>query len=339
MDAYRGETHLYRYILNRLVLCLISLVVIITITFFLMHAIPGGPFDPAGLEQFSAKVRENMIAKFGLDKPLISQYLKFWKNLFQGDLGVSISYNPRSVVSVIQRQLPVSSKLGAISLVVVLLVGIGAGVYAALRQNAWQDTAMKVITPLLITIPSFVLCTLLIYVFGVKLGEWGKAVGPINVLGQQVQIRGLPFMRLESAWHYILPVVALSGGQIPYLARLSRSSMLDVVRQDYIRTARAKGLPERKVIYKHAMKNAMLPIFTFIGPMIISMLTSGSMVIERMFAIPGIGGELVMAIGNRDYPMILGLTTYYSFIMVATYLTVDIVYAFLDPRIRLATKD
>lgn len=325
-----------RYIMGRLGLCIVSLVVIVTLTFFLMHAIPGGPFDPAGLEQFSPKVRENMIAKFGLDQPLINQYFKFWGNLFQGDLGVSISYKPRTVISIIARELPVSSRLGLISLVVVLVVGIGAGIYAALRQNKWQDSMVKAFTPLLIAVPSFVLCTLLIYVFGVKLGDWGRAIGPINVLGQEVQIKGLPFMRLESGWHYVLPVIALAGGQIPYLTRLSRSSMLDVVRQDYIRTARAKGLPRRKVIYKHAMKNAMLPILTFVGPMMVAMLTVGSMVVEKMFAIPGIGGEMVKAISNRDYPMILGLTTFNSIIMVSVYLVVDIVYAVLDPRIKLA---
>lgn len=327
-----------RYILTRLGLCLVSLLVIITLTFFLMHAIPGGPFDPAGLEQFSAKVRENMIAKFGLDKPLLSQYLKFWENMLHGDLGVSISYYPRTVNAVIQRELPVSSKLGLAALIVVLAVGIGAGIYAALRQNKWQDTTIKMITPLLITIPSFVLCTLLIYVFGVKLNDWGKAIGPFTILGQETQIHGLPFMRLETGWHYVLPVIALAGGQIPFLTRLARSSFLDVIRQDYIRTARAKGLPRRKVIYKHALKNAMLPIFTFVGPMVISLLTSGSMVVEKMFAIPGIGGEMVKAISNRDYPMILGLTMFYSIIMVATYLVVDIIYAMLDPRIKLATK-
>ncbi len=327
-----------RYVLGRLALGLISLVVIITITFFLMHSIPGGPFDTASLEQFPAKVRENMIARFGLDQSLVSQYFKFWGNLAQGDLGVSISYNPRSVISIINRQLPVSARLGAIALIVVLFVGIGSGIYAGLRQNKWQDTAIKAVTPLLITIPSFVLCTLLIYIFGVKLDELGKAVSPINVFGYEWQLKGLPFMRLESSWHYVLPVIALAGGQIPYLTRLARSSLLDVVRQDYIRTARAKGLSRGKVIYKHAMKNAILPVITFVGPLAISLLTSGSMVIERMFAIPGMGGELVNAIGNRDYPMILGLTMFYSIIMVSVYLVIDIIYALLDPRIKLTKQ-
>ncbi len=327
-----------RYIANRLLLCLVSLVVIITITFFLMHAIPGGPFDMASLTQFSAKVRENMIAKFGLEKPLIGQYFQFWVNLFRGDLGVSISYYPRTVNAVIARELPVTSKLGLCALIVVLVVGIGTGIYAALRQNKWQDTLVKMITPLLITVPSFVLCTLLIYVLGVKLGDWGKAIGPIDIAGQTVRIQGLPFMRLESGWHYVLPVLALSFGQIPFLSRLARSSLLDVVRQDYIRTARAKGLPRSMVIYKHAMKNALLPIITFVGPLIIALITSGSMVVEKMFAIPGIGGEMVKAIGNRDYPMILGLTMFYSIIMVAAYLVIDIIYALLDPRIKLTNK-
>ncbi len=329
-----------KYIFGRLLMCIMSLVVIVTITFYLMHSIPGGPFDPTGLEIYSPQVKQNLITSFGLDEPLGVQYVKFWGNLFKGELGVSISHKPRTVNSIISRSLPVSSRLGACAVVIVLIFGCFAGIYAALNQGKWQDRTIKVLTPIIITIPSFVLSTLLIYVFGLQLQRLGSAIGPIKFslgpINVNTMIKGLPFMRLETPAHYILPVIAMTGGPIAYLTRLSRSSMLDVVRQDYIRTAKAKGLPNRIVIYKHALKNAMLPIFTFVGPLVVGMLTGGSMVIEKIFAIPGIGGEMISAISNRDYPMILGLTTFYSMILVATYLLVDIVYAFLDPRIKFS---
>jgi oligopeptide transport system permease protein len=304
-----------KYLMKRLLLGIVSLWVIITFTFILMNAIPGGPFDPTGLETMSEVAKQNQIRKYGLDKPYYEQYFIYIKNLLKGDLGTSITYSPRTVEEIIGRQLPVTAKLGAVGVVVVLVVGIVWGIIAALNQDKWQDTFMRIVTPFAITIPRFVLATVLIYLFAVRL-KW------------------FPTMNLKGPEYYVLPVVAMVGSSIAYLARLTRSSLLDVIRHDYIRTAKAKGLSKSKIIYKHALRNGMLPVITFTGPVIVGMLTGGSLIIEKIFAIPGIGREMVAAIGNRDYYLILGLTTFYSIIMILTYIIVDIFYAIIDPRIR-----
>jgi oligopeptide transport system permease protein len=303
-----------RYIIKRLLFGVLTLWVIITITFALMHSIPGSPFDSDSLEQMNETVRKNMEAKFGLDQPYVKQYLIYLGNLFKGELGISIAYSPRTVSHIIGRGLPVSAQLGLFAISVAVCIGIVWGVSAALHQNRWQDTAMKVFTTIGITIPSFVLATLLIYFFAVRLG-W------------------LPTFGFKSFRHILLPAFALGTGSIAYIARLTRSSLLDVIRQDYIRTARAKGLSRNKVIYKHALKNALLPIITYIGPLFAALIT-GSFIIEKIFAIPGMGREMVNAIGNRDYMMILGLTSFFSTILVMTYLIIDIVYALVDPRVK-----
>ena len=201
------------------------------------------------------------------------------------------------------------------SISITIVLGILFGIIAALKQGKWQDQVSKVITTLGITIPSFVMCTLLIYVFAVKL-------------------RILPTMGFDGPKNLILPATALSFGSIATLSRLTRSSLLDVVRQDYVRTAKAKGLKNSVVIFKHALKNSLLPVVTYLGPLVTSLLT-GSFVVEKIFAIPGIGREMVSAIGDRDYTMILGLTAIFSIIMIASFLIVDIMYALIDPRVKL----
>lgn len=304
-----------KYIVKRLFYGVITLWVIITLTFLLMHSIPGSPFSSDELDKMSPAVVENLEKNFGLDKPLHEQYLMYLKNLAKGELGVSISYSPKTVSEVISRGLPISFSLGISSVIFSIIIGIVLGVFAALRQGKWQDNFVKVLTALGITIPGFVLATMLIYIFGVKL-------------------RMLPFIGLKEPSNYILPVMAMSGGSIAYLARLTRSSLLDVIRQDYVRTAKAKGLGRIFVIYRRALKNALLPVVTYIGPLVSSSLI-GSFVIEKIFAIPGIGREMVDAIGNRDFMMILGLTFFYSAILVITFIVVDITYAFIDPRIKL----
>jgi len=305
--------HILFYIGRRIVWGLFTLWIIVTITFMLMHSIPGGPFDQDALESMNEIVRRNMEAKFGLDKPYLQQYGIYLGNLMKGEMGISIAYAPRTVQQIIGRGLPVSAQLGLSAAAVAVSAGIILGSAAALRRGRWQDTTIKVLTTIGITVPSFVLATMLIYVFAVKL-------------------RILPSFGFRSIRHMILPTVALSFGSIAYIARLTRSSMLDVIKQDYVRTAKAKGLPRRTVVFKHALKNALLPIVTYVGPLIAVMLT-GSFVVEKIFAVPGIGREMVGAIANRDYIMILGLTTFFSIIMISTYIIVDIIYIFIDPRV------
>ncbi|MBR4139753.1 MAG: ABC transporter permease [Lachnospiraceae bacterium] len=304
-----------KYILKRLVYGFLTFLIIMTLTFFLMHSIPGGPFDGDSLTKLPPEVQANLMEKFGLDKPLGEQYLVYMNNLFHGELGVSISYSPRTVKSIIVSEIPVTATLAFTSVSVTIVIGVLYGIVAALKQGKWQDQVAKVITTLGITIPSFVMCTLLIYVFAVKL-------------------RVLPTMGFDGPKNLILPATALSFGSIATLSRLTRSSLLDVVRQDYIRTAKAKGLKNSVVIFKHALKNSLLPVVTYLGPLVTALLT-GSFVVEKIFAIPGIGREMVSAIGDRDYTMILGLTAIFSIIMITSYLVVDIMYALIDPRVKL----
>ena len=304
-----------KYILKRLVYGFLTFLIIMTLTFFLMHSIPGGPFDGDSLTKLPPEVQANLMEKFGLDKPLGEQYLVYMNNLFHGELGVSISYSPRTVKSIIVSEIPVTATLAFTSVSVTIVIGVLYGIVAALKQGKWQDQVAKVVTTLGITIPSFVMCTLLIYVFAVKL-------------------RVLPTMGFDGPKNLILPATALSFGSIATLSRLTRSSLLDVVRQDYIRTAKAKGLKNSVVIFKHALKNSLLPVVTYLGPLVTALLT-GSFVVEKIFAIPGIGREMVSAIGDRDYTMILGLTAIFSIIMITSYLVVDILYALIDPRVKL----
>lgn len=303
-----------RYIIKRILLGLVSLWVIITLTFLLMHSIPGGPFDSDAIEKMNKYVRRNLEAKFGLDKPLHEQYFLYLGNLMQGELGVSINYSPRTVNQIVKQRMPVSARVGLFGVVIALIGGVGLGTWAALRHEKWQDQFVKVISTVGIAVPSFVLATLLLYVFAVKLG-WFRTFG------------------LRSFKDMILPALALAGGSIAFLSRLTRSSLLEVIRQDYIRTARAKGLSRPTVIYKHAFRNASLPVVTYLGQLVAVMLT-GSLVVERIFVLPGIGGEMVNAIGNRDYMMILGLTTIYAAILVVSYIIVDLLYVLIDPRVK-----
>lgn len=309
----RGEKNMINYIVKRLVASIVTLWVVVTVTFFLIHALPGGPFD--GEKALPPQVKANLEAKFGLDKPLSTQYTMFLNNLLHGDLGPSVKYEGRTVNDIIGYSFPASAKLGAISVLVSVLVGVYLGVVAALNQGKWQDRLMMLVATLGITVPSFVLATSLIFLFAVKLG-WLPAVGfdgPIN---------------------YVMPVIALSGYSISYVTRLTRSSLLDVVRQDYIRTAKAKGLSKNVVIYKHALRNALIPIVTYIGPLTAGILT-GSFVIEKIFAIPGLGREFVTSINNRDYMVIMGLTIFNSALLIMANFLVDLLYAVIDPRVKL----
>ncbi len=304
---------MFNYVIKRFVTSIVTLWVVVTLTFFLIHALPGGPFD--GEKQLAPQVKANLEAKFGLDKPLSHQYTMFIKNLLHGDLGPSMRYEGRTVNDIIKYSFPASAKLGAVSVLFSVAVGVYMGITAALNQGKWQDRLTMIIATLGVTVPSFVMATFLIYLFAVKLNM-------------------LPAVGFEGPANYVMPVLALGGYSVSFVARLTRSSLLDVIRQDYIRTAKAKGLSKNVVIYKHALRNALIPIVTYIGPLTAGILT-GSFVIEKIFAIPGLGREFVTGITNRDYMMILGLTVFDSAILIGANFLVDILYAVIDPRIKL----
>lgn len=291
----------------------LTMVVVITLTFILMHAIPGGPF--ASEKNLPEQIKANIEAKYGLNRPLYQQYIDYWAGLLKGDFGPSYKYPGRSVNDLISGGFPVSAELGAYAIILMLFLGIPAGIISALKQYHWQDNLVMILATLGIAVPSFVLATLLIYVFSSKLGV-------------------LPAARWLGWQYKIMPVIALGAYDVSFIARLTRSSMLDIMSQDYIRTARAKGLSEMSVIMKHALKNSLIPIVTVLGPLIAGVLT-GSFVIEKIFAIPGLGRQFVDSVSNRDYTAIMGVTIFYGAFLVIMNLIVDIVYVFIDPRIKL----
>lgn len=302
-----------RYILKRLLYTVITIWIVITATFFMMRALPGGPFT--GEKVLPPSVVANLNKKFGLDKPLSTQYWMYLKGIVtKFDLGPSMRYEGRTVNDVINYSFKNSAKLGFWVLLLSLILGIICGVYASLHQGKWQDSILMVLATLFVTIPAFVFATLLILLFSIKLG-W------------------LPVIGFDSWKNYIMPVIALGGFDFAMFARLTRSSMLDVIRQDYIRTAKAKGLSRNKVIYKHALKNSLIPVLTYLGPTIAGILT-GSFTIEQIFGIPGLGREFIQSIGNRDFTTTLGVTVFYSTFLIVCNLIVDILYAVVDPRIR-----
>lgn len=302
-----------RYILKRIFSSIITLWVVVTITFTLSRVIPGGPFDAE--KDTPPEVRKNLEERYKLNEPIYIQYTDYLKNLVRLDLGPSFKQRGVSVNEIIDRGFPVSAKLGAVAVSLALLFGLILGIIAALKQGQWADRATMFISTLGVTIPGFVLATLFIYFFAQKL-------------------RWFPVYGLETPRHYVLPAIALAGYSMAFISRLVRSSLLDVVRQDYIRTAKSKGLSDASVIIKHALKNAMLPVVTYLGPLVAGILT-GSFVIERIFTIPGLGRAFVDSIGNRDYTAILGVTVFYSLFLIICNLIVDLVYAFIDPRIKL----
>lgn len=304
---------MFFYILKRFLSSVITLWVIITVTFILSRAIPGGPFDRE--KQLPPEIKKNIEERYKLNDPLLKQYLDYLKNLLKLDLGPSFQQRGTTINDIINRSFPVSAKLGAVAVFLAVSIGILLGITSALNQSKWQDHVTMFVSTLGVTIPGFVLATLLVFVFAQKL-------------------RLLPVFGWGEAKHFVLPAISLAGYSMAFIARLTRSSLLDVIRQDYIRTARAKGLSETKVIYKHALKNAILPIISYLGPLVAGILT-GSFVIERIFSIPGLGRYFVDSIGNRDYTLILGVTVFYGAFLIICNFVVDIVYAIIDPRIKI----
>lgn len=302
-----------KYILKRIATSIITLWAVITITFFMLRLLPGGPFT--GERNIPEAIMQNLEVKYGLDKPLFEQYGLYLKNLLQGDLGESMKYAGKEVSEIISYSFPSSAKLGVVVISIALIFGITLGIIAALKYNSWPDSLCMVLATLGVTIPSFVLATVLMYIFGVK-------------------YKLLPVTGLNSPVSYILPALALGGYSIAFISRLTRSKLLETLNSDYIRTARAKGVSGFKVIVKHALRNTLIPIITYLGPLIAGILT-GSFVVEKIFAIPGLGREFVNTISNRDYTVIMGVTVFYSSILIICNLLVDLLYGIIDSRIKL----
>lgn len=290
-----------------------TLFVISMITFTLMHSIPGGPFTSE--RALSAEVEAALNEKYGLDDPLHIQYINYMKNvIFEQDFGISYKKMGLSVNEMISSGFKYSAIIGVGATIFIMILGIPAGIIAALRQNKFTDRFLMILATLGVTIPSFVLATGFLFVFSRELG-WVPSFG-------------------ADEWKsYIGPIISIGGFSLAFVTRLTRSSMLEVIHSDYIKTARAKGLSEFKVITKHAMRNAMIPVVTYLGPMMAGIVT-GSFVVEKVFAIPGIGSLFVSYISNRDYTVIMGITIFYSVILVVTIFLVDLLYMVIDPRIK-----
>lgn len=302
-----------KYIAKRLGMAILTIFVVATLTFFVMNMVPGGPFMSE--KAVSPQAQAALEAKYGLDKPLFEQYLTYMSDALHGDFGDSLKQRGRTVSDIITTKFPVSAKLGVTAVLLALCIGIPAGCVAALNRGKTLDNILLVVATCGIAVPSFVVCTLLLYFFGVKLHI-------------------LPTYGLSSAAHYVMPVIALAFYPTAYITRLMRSSMLDVLGQDYIRTAKAKGLSQFKQLFKHALRNAILPIVTYIGPAF-AYIISGSFICEKIFTIPGLGGEFIGSITARDYPIIMGTTIFLATVMVIMNTVVDIVYTLVDPRIKL----
>ena len=302
-----------KYIAKRIGLAIVTIWAVATITFFLMNLVPGGPF--LSEKAISSQATAALEAKYGLDKPLFQQYLTYIKDALHGDFGDSLKQRGRTVMDIIKMKFPVSARVGGVSVLVSLILGVPLGCIAALKRGKFADSLISVVATCGIAVPSFVICTLLLYFFGVKL-----------------QI--LPTMGLTTAKHYVMPVMALAFYPTAYIMRLMRSSMLDVLGQDYMRTAKAKGLAGGKILFKHALRNAILPVITYVGPLLAYTVT-GSFVVEKIFTIPGLGGEFIAAINGRDYTLIMGTTIFLATLIILMNVVVDIVYKLVDPRIKL----
>jgi len=305
------DSKLALYIIKRLALSVVTIFLIITITFFVMHSIPGGPFLKE--KSPSAAVTKALEEKYGLDKPLSEQYLTYLKGVLKFDFGPSIKQRGRDVTTVIKKGFEVSAKLGGAAALIAISLGLILGSMAAVFHNKLVDKIIMFISTAMVAMPSFIVATLLLLVLCVML-----RIFPAN--GNEPG--GL-----------ILPIVSLSLYPMSYITRLTRSSMLDVLGQDYIRTARAKGVKPSKVLFKHALRNAVTPVITYAGPMIAYIVT-GSLVVEKIFAVPGLGKEFVSSIINRDYTMIMGTTIFLAALIIIMMLISDILYKVFDPRIQ-----
>ncbi len=304
-----------RYLCKKALILFTSLFFVLTGTFFLMKLVPGDPFLD---DRITEEVLQALRAYYGLDQPLWIQYVKYVKGFLNFDFGLSLIYHGRPVAQLISHGFPVSAQLGLQALLVAVPSGILLGTWAAMQRSGWQDNVAMVISTLGIAVPNFVFASLLQYFVGLKLHL-------------------LPVARWGSFDHTILPTLALAALPTAFIARLTRSNMVDVLQQDFIRTAMAKGLPLFRIAIKHGLRNALLPVVSYLGPVSAQILT-GSFVVERIFAIPGLGDWLIHSIHNRDYPVIMGITIFYSaFLMISIFLS-DIAYSLLDPRVKIKRR-
>lgn len=300
-----------KFILKRVFAALVTLFVVATLTFFLMNIIPGGPF---ATERATAKQIEALEEKYGLNRPLFEQYLQYMGRLVRFDLGDSFKRMGFSVNTIIAEKFPISASVGLVAIATAVIIGIPSGILAAFRRNKLTDRIIMFLTTLGIAVPNFVMASVMLVFFGVY-WKW------------------LPILGLSSWKHYIMPSLALAFYPMCFIARLMRSSMLDVLNQDYIKTARAKGLGNNKVLYKHALRNAIIPVVTYLGPLAAAVLTGG-FVIEKVFTVAGLGKFFVESINNRDYPLIMGVTVFYSALLILMNLIVDLMYGVIDPQIK-----
>ena len=298
-----------KYSVKRIILAIVTVFIIAAITFFAMNAIPGGPF--AKEKASEPRIRAVLEQRFNLDKPVGQQFILYLRNFFRGDFGVSTKTG-REVSTTIFTSFAVSARLGGMAVLTALVFGLILGSVAALMRGKWVDRVIIFFTTFFVSVPSFILATLLLLIFSLQLG-W------------------FPVWTPQSP-NYVLPVIALALYPMAYITRLTKSSMLDVLGQDYIRTARAKGVLEQLVIFKHALRNALIPVITYVGPLTAYILT-GSLVVETVFNIGGLGTHFVTGINNRDYPMIMGTTLFLATLMVTMTLISDLLYKAIDPKI------
>ncbi len=300
---------MWKYVLKRVALAIFTIFIIIAITFFVMNAIPGGPFqtekapDPA--------VQKMLMQRYNLDKPLWEQFFIYLGNIFHGDFGISLK-NGREISTIIGESFRISAEIGGIAIVVALIPGLIFGSLAALMRNRWEDRLIMFSSTVFVAVPSFVLATILLLIFSLKL-------------------KLIPVWTVDNP-NYLLPIIALALYPMSYITRLTKSSMLDALGQDYVRTARAKGVSETRIIFKHALRNALIPVITYLGPMTAYIIT-GSLVVETVFTIGGLGTKFVSSINNRDYPLIMATTIFLAVLLVFLTLLSDLVYKLVDPKI------
>lgn len=303
-----------KYVAKRFTSMLITLFLVATVTFFLMHAVPGQPFEIS--RETPESVKEALYAKYGLDKPLFEQYIIYMKNLLRGDFGVSMKYKGQTVIGKVTTGMPISAIIGFGGVFIGCLIGAVLGILAALKNKGFVDYFVIILAILGVSIPNFVFGSLIQRMFAVEL-------------------KMFPIQGWKGIEYAILPIMAAAFTNIAYYARMLRTSMLDVMGQDYIYTAKSKGLNQNEIVRKHMLRNSFLPLVTSLGPMCAGALT-GNFVIEKIFNVPGIGQSMILSIQNSDYTMIMGLTIIFSFISVVCYFIVDIIYGIVDPRIRIA---
>jgi len=304
-----------RFIGRRLLVALPTLFLVVTVAFFMMRAAPGSPFDMD--RKLSPEIERNVMAKYGMDRPLTEQYVKYLKDVSHGDFGPSLKYKDKSVLQILRENYGVSLRLGLSAILIASLMGVSLGVLAALRQNRSTDYAVMGLAILGVCIPTFVTAPLLVLAFGSWLG-W------LPTAGLTAGLRS-----------YVLPVTVLALPQIAIISRLTRAGMIEVLQSNYVRTARAKGLPEHRIVGRHALRAAILPLVSYLGPACAGLLT-GSLVVEKIFNLPGLGKFFVISALQRDYTVVMGMVIFYAALILFLNLVADLLYAALDPRVRLA---